>query len=106
MHSRVRLSSLWLVSLCLGVLSSAIVAAAAQPAVRLVDLDNRPVDPFQASHEAKAVVFLYTSIDCPISNRYAPEVLRLHRAFAAKGVDLWLIYPNPAESAAAIRNHL
>jgi Redoxin len=78
----------------------------AAPAVRLPDLDNRLVDPFLAAEGSKAIVFLFTSIDCPISNRYAPVVQRLYQTYAAQGVAFWLIYPNPAESASAIRDHV
>lgn len=74
--------------------------------VRLPDLDNHEVDPFLASEGSRAIVFLFTSVECPISNRYAPVVRRLHETFASQGVAFWLIYPNPSESAAAIREHL
>ena len=47
--------------------------------------------------------FIFTSTDCPISNRYAPEVRRIADAFAAKGVVFRLVYPNPSEDATAIR---
>jgi hypothetical protein len=76
------------------------------PAVRLLDIDNRVVDPFLAAENSPAIVFLFASVDCPISNRYAPVVQRLHGTFGAQGVAFWLIYPNPAETADAIRAHL
>src|SRR5438045_3144336 len=78
----------------------------AAPAVRLPDLDNRLVDPLLASESSKAVVFLFASVDCPVSNRYAPVVQRLYETFAAQGVAFWLVYPNPAETPAAIRDHV
>jgi hypothetical protein len=78
----------------------------ATPSVRLPDLDNHPVDPFLAAEGAPAIVFLFTSVECPISNRYAPVVQRLHDTFAPKGVVFWLVYPNPSDSSAAIREHL
>lgn len=78
----------------------------AAPSLRLPDLDNRLVDPFLAAEDASAIVFVFTSVDCPISNRYAPLVQRLHQTFSAQGVAFWLVYPNPAESPAAIREHL
>jgi len=96
---------LWLIA---GVLAGVLVCATPVQAgqVRLLDLDNRPVDPLHAAPTAKATVLLFISTDCPISNRYAPEVVRLFQAFASKGVGFWLIYPNPAESPRAIRDHL
>jgi hypothetical protein len=74
-------------------------------AVQLLDLNDRPVDPFKTAGGAKAVVFLFTATDCPISNRYAPEVERVYHAFAPKGVTFFLVYPNPADTPDMIRAH-
>src|SRR6266545_4846317 len=82
------------------------LTAASTPAVRLPDLDNRLVDPFLAAESSRAIVFLFASVDCPISNRYAPVVQRLYQTFAPQGVTFWLIYPNPADTPAAIRDHV
>ena len=82
------------------------VPLAATPSVHLPDLDNRLVDPFLAAESSKAIVFLFASVDCPISNRYAPVVQRLYQTFSPQGVTFWLIYPNPAETPAAIRDHV
>jgi hypothetical protein len=82
------------------------VLGGATERVQLEALDGRPVDPFQLADDAKVAVFVFVSVDCPISNRYAPEILRLHGVFGARGVSFRLVYPNPAESAAAIRDHL
>jgi DNA-binding transcriptional LysR family regulator len=51
-------------------------------------------------------VFVFVSVECPVSNRYAPEVKRLREQFAAHGADLVLIYPNPADAPDKIREHL
>ena len=82
------------------------VPLAATPSVHLPDLDNRLVDPFLAAESSKAIVFLFASVDCPISNRYAPVVQRLYQTFSPQGVTFWLIYPNPTETPAAIRDHV
>ncbi len=75
--------------------------------VRVQALDGPgSVDPFAVPAGVKAIVFLFTSTDCPISNRYAPEVRRIAEAFAAQGVVFRLVYPNPAETAPAIREHM
>jgi len=100
-----RATSFLLIALALFV-TGRLPMSAASPTVRLSDLDNKLVDPFQSSPGAKATVFLFTSISCPVSNRYAPEVRKLHETFAAKGAAFWLVYPNPAESPADIRTHL
>lgn len=83
-----------------------ISAAPATPVVRLPDLDDHLVDPFLAAEDHQAIVFLFASVDCPVSNRYAPVVKRLYDTFASQGVAFWLVYPNPADSSAAIRDHV
>lgn len=95
--------------LALVVLSVVLVrpaAAADAPRVVLKDPDGRVVDPFLAAENSAAIVFLFASIDCPVSNRYAPEVQRLHTAFTQKNVAFWMVYPNPNESPEAVREHL
>jgi hypothetical protein len=81
-------------------------ASAPDVSLRLPDLDNRLVDPFQSLPELKATVFLFLSVDCPISNRYAPEIRRLHDSLTPRGIGFRIVYPNPAELPAAIRIHL
>lgn len=51
----------------------------------------------------KVLIFLRT--DCPVSNRYAPEIRRLHGIYAPKGVEFSFIYPNRDESDEAVRAH-
>ena len=75
-------------------------------AVLVQTLAGAPVDALQAPAGTKAIVFLFTSTDCPISNRYAPEVQRVVAEFAGKGVVFRLIYPNPADEANAIHEHM
>jgi hypothetical protein len=75
-------------------------------AVLVQALSGAPVDALQAPAGTKAIVFIFTSTDCPISNRYAPEVRRIADAFQAKGVVFRLVYPNPSEDAKAIREHM
>jgi hypothetical protein len=81
-------------------------AEAAGPGISLSDLDNQRTDPFRVSADVTAIVFLFTSVDCPISNRYAPVVGRLHDTFGPKGVVFWLVYPNPFDAPDTIRHHV
>jgi len=78
---------------------------AATNQVRLLDLTGQAVDPFQTIG-AKAFVFIFISNDCPISNRYAPEVRRLYEKFAPNKVVFRLVHPNSDESAEAIQKHM
>ena len=82
------------------------IAALAVVSVRVPNLDGTLVDPFQAPAGTKATVFLFVSTDCPISNRYAPDIRRLHETYVKEGVAFWLVYPNPAETTADIRDHI
>lgn len=96
------------VLLVLSVLPAAIAGGARQTPsmqLRLLDLDGRQIDPLR-NDNAKATVFLFIRTDCPISNRYAPEVQRLYERFAHSGVNFWLVYPDRDESVEAITRHV
>ena len=75
-------------------------------AIAIPDLDGKLVNPFAATAGTTATVLLFVSTDCPISNRYAPDVRRLHDQYAKDGVVFRLVYPNPADSVDDIREHL
>lgn len=51
-------------------------------------------------------VLIFISADCPVSNRYAPEITRLHEEFGGKGVRFRLVYPNPLDDDAVIARHI
>jgi hypothetical protein len=70
-----------------------------------LDLEGNPIDPL-ASTNAPAAILIFVSTECPISNRYAPEIQRLHEKFASEGARFWLVYPNADESAEEIRRHI
>jgi hypothetical protein len=97
-----------LTSLTAGALAVLLVRSPAVQAgqIHLLDLENRRVDPLVSVSGVKATVLLFISTDCPVSNRYAPELRRLSESFASKGIAFWLVYPNPAESPRQIRDHL
>jgi AhpC/TSA family protein len=71
----------------------------------LLDLEGKSVTPL-ADQEARAVVFIFTRPDCPISNRYAPEVRRLSASFAPEKVKFWLVYPDADAPPDSIRRHV
>lgn len=87
-------------------LVAAVTSAAAAPPPPtapppLVDLDGRPADPL--ADGAAATVFLFVRTDCPISNRYAPELRRLWQEHAPRGAAFYLVYPDAAETPGEIR---
>jgi Flp pilus assembly protein TadD len=61
--------------------------------------------PVQSPPAAIATAYIFTTTDCPVANRYAPEIQRLHRAFATRGVAFRLIYVNPRDTQPAIAAH-
>jgi hypothetical protein len=68
------------------------------------DLQGKPVARLEASG-AKAIVLFFLATDCPISNRYVPEIDRLEKKFAGKPVDFWLVYPNATETIQGVLHH-
>jgi thiol-disulfide isomerase/thioredoxin len=56
-------------------------------------------------HGEKAVVLLFVRSDCPVSNRYAPEIERLYEKYSSQGVDFRLIYPEAGLTAEAMEKH-
>jgi hypothetical protein len=67
-------------------------------------LDGQSIDPFARAAAATTLIFVGT--DCPISNRYAPEIQRLAARYNAEGVAFWLVYVDPDLERAEIRRHL
>ncbi len=67
------------------------------------DLDGHVVTLDKST--APAIVLFFTASDCPIANRYEPEMLRLEREFGPSGVEFWWVYPNPEDTAVVIRRH-
>ncbi len=59
-----------------------------------------------ANPNTKATVFVFVRTDCPISNRYAPELKRLDEKYRKQGVSFWLVYPGRKVSPASIKTHL
>ena len=50
-------------------------------------------------------VLVFTTTDCPISNRYAPEIQRLTEKFAGQA-EFVLVYPVPADTDPVVRSHV
>src|SRR5450755_2055472 len=61
-------------------------------------------NPFASTARARVLIFVRT--DCPITNRYAPELQRLAQEFSSRGAGFWLVYPDPATTAQSIDRHL
>ena len=68
------------------------------------DLRGKPVTKLAGSG-TQAVVLIFIATDCPISNRYAPEIERLKKEFAGKPVAFWIVYPNATETSEGVVQH-
>ncbi len=73
-------------------------------ALRLLDLEGNEFDVW-GDDAAQATVVVFLRSDCPISNRYAPELRRLHDEFAPQGVRFVMVYVDPRETVEEIRSH-
>jgi hypothetical protein len=72
----------------------------------LLDLDGRSFDLWQTRDASAVTAIVFTRSDCPISNRYAPTVKKLHDAYRSRGVRFYLVYVDPKEEPKRIRRHL
>lgn len=69
-----------------------------------VDLSGQPVLSL-AGKQTKAIVLVFVASDCPISNRYLPQIRRLDAEFGPQHVAFWVVYPNPGDTVDVIRQH-
>jgi hypothetical protein len=51
-------------------------------------------------------VIVFVGTECPISNRYAPEIRRMIQDYAGKGVRFFLSYEDPAGVTTSVPKHL
>ncbi|HZS57273.1 MAG TPA: redoxin domain-containing protein [Bryobacteraceae bacterium] len=90
----------------LGAVTAVVVVVCSVAATDLepVDLAGKPQDPLKSN--AAATVLLFVRTDCPITNRYAPELQRLAKEFQTRSVAFWLVYPDPDEAPSHIEEHV
>ncbi len=69
-----------------------------------IDLRGRPIGHLNLP-DTRVVVLFFASSDCPISNRYIPEILRLRQEFAAQHVVFWWVFPNPEDTPEIAQEH-
>ena len=76
----------------------------ARAAVTVPGLDGTRVAPLASAVGVEATVLLFVMTDCPISNRYAPEVIRIQEEFAGS-VRFWLTYVDVQRPVDEHREH-
>lgn len=79
-------------------------AGASDAGPAYTDLAGREQRPL-ACAERKATVLVFIALDCPIANRFAPELNRMTEAYAARGVAVFLVHADPDVSAEAAKQH-
>ena len=72
----------------------------------VVNLNGERIDPFQSAKTNRTIVLVFLGVECPISNRYVPELRRLHNKFTEQKVGWWFVYPGTGYSLQAIRQHV
>jgi hypothetical protein len=104
-----RRQALRLFAVGLGSLLASASAIAESSFVYGKDINGRDVTslagPDAGAKGIKFVATIFVATDCPISNRYLPLLARMSTQFTPQGVLLWLAYPNPGDTLAAVRAH-
>jgi hypothetical protein len=90
-------------------------SAWAQRVRGVVDLNGKPVEVYPKSighhgppERLSSAILLFMTTDCPISNRYAPEIKRLASEYRTPVTHFWLVFPVPSDTKDPdrIRKHL
>jgi hypothetical protein len=72
--------------------------------VKTADVDGHALTLLApAAHQFDLLLFVAT--DCPISNRYAPEIARICSDYRDRGLRCVLVYPDAAVDPSAIASH-
>jgi hypothetical protein len=82
-------------------------SATQSPPVHLLDEAGGASDPLAPGNDVR--VFVFVRRDCPIANRYSPELRRLRDAFppapARPPLTVFLVYVDPGDTAPLIADH-
>jgi hypothetical protein len=73
--------------------------------VRLSDTAGQSHEPLKPVAGRKATVVIFTLLDCPIANAFAPEINRLVADYSARGVACFLAHADRDLTAADARKH-
>ena len=77
---------------------------AVAPAGQTRDIDGRTITPFAPAGTAHVLFFVAS--DCPVSNSYAPDIQRICKVYASKGVACALAYEDVTIDRSEVRKHL
>jgi peroxiredoxin len=54
----------------------------------------------------RAIVFLFVSTDCPLSNRYVPEMNRIQSTYAARGIGFYAVQGDATTPLTQVKQHV
>jgi thiol-disulfide isomerase/thioredoxin len=57
------------------------------------------------NHSSLPTVYVFLATDCPVASRTAPQVARLAKRYAKRGVRFFAVYPNELETTNGVRRH-
>jgi hypothetical protein len=72
------------------------------PMLRGLDGQEQPLKSIQG---ARGLVLVFVSVDCPIANRFLPEIESLGARFGPEGLPVAYVYASPFESDAQVAAH-
>ncbi len=92
-------------ALCALLLSACATAHTEATAVDagFIGLEGARYDPM--TPEGVASVMIFVTVDCPISNAYAPEIQSILRDFADEPLDFYLVHVDPEVTVERARTH-
>jgi hypothetical protein len=96
-------SALWCYAALL-LLFALFVSTAQSAPLHATDLQGHSVEQL-TTDGTKVVVLIFAATDCPISNRYIPQIEALRRKLSSQGVAFWWVFPNPGDTLSIVRKH-
>jgi hypothetical protein len=96
MGSRIR-------ALVLIVVATLAGSAAAAPLL-VAGLDGKQHEPLRAG-ENRAIALVFVTRECPLANRYAPEIQRIYDDYAKRGIAFYLVYVDRDVTVATAQQH-
>ena len=83
---------------------AASVGFAQAQTLHAIDVQGHEVEQL-APAGTRVVVLIFAATDCPISNRYIPEIAKMDKELATQHVAFWWVFPNPGDALAAVQKH-
>ncbi len=80
-------------------------AGKAETGIEFTAVSGERVSPLKVEEKSKARVMIFTTVDCPIANGYAPEINRLATLYGEKGFEFLLIHVDPDVTSAKAKTH-